>query len=704
MGLPDPVKGAPSRQPQLTATFTSRNAFPGWWSYLPEFELLRTEHSRIVGNQGIPGACGNTLRHQMAGLSYQVLTDDEQETAETEYYTLLLDNAKDALGNVIGGSGLFDLLAQDVLTAHQGGNVEVVRVRNGRYTGVPISLYALDGASLRYVGGELPVAQVNQVGQVLARFAADEVLHAGWNRYAQAQLTWYNRHPVQQAWIAINALAAGDDYNYSLLTDVIPQGLLNLGPGFDKDKALQWKAAWDAAKVSGKLEDIGLLWGTDKAEFIRFQEVIKDQPFQTMAYWYLTVVTANFEMSPLDIGFMTQINTKAAAETSAELSKNKGLQHLLRTLKEAVEHWILPSHLQLKWEDIDPSDESAEAMTRRTNTEALTMALRDGLLSLPQAQAEALRLGVFEIAVTEEEALDVTTSSESTDMDEADQETTEKAWLPEALRGIRESIARCYADEAHGHQHVAKAEDTGEDYAADLSDAERALLAQLEAEMQAALVAAYAQAGTTLPSPLPGESPEEWAARAASIVSGSVPLASIVAALVPSITALVQAGIEHGEAMIGIPLDFNVNDDAAQRFIAEYGLRIAEKLQETTLTRLTETLLAGWNLGEDMDQLAARVAAVMDDIPDWRALTIARTETIRAFNGGMWLAYQEGGVVVTKRWIDGQPGACVICVDLNGEEVPLGDDFSIGVQFPPAHPRCRCAVGPGKIDVTRYKA
>jgi SPP1 gp7 family putative phage head morphogenesis protein len=177
-----------------------------------------------------------------------------------------------------------------------------------------------------------------------------------------------------------------------------------------------------------------------------------------------------------------------------------------------------------------------------------------------------------------------------------------------------------------------------------------------------------------------------------------------VAALVPSITALVQAGIEHGEAMIGIPLDFNVNDDAAQRFIAEYGLRIAEKLQETTLTRLTETLLAGWNLGEDMDQLAARVAAVMDDIPDWRALTIARTETIRAFNGGMWLAYQEGGVVVTKRWIDGQPGACVICVDLNGEEVPLGDDFSIGVQFPPAHPRCRCAVGPGKIDVTRYKA
>ncbi len=103
-----------------------------------EFELLRTEHSRIVGNQGIPGACGNTLRHQMAGLTYKILTDEEQETPETEYYTLLLDNARDALGNVIGGSGLFDLLAQDILTAHQGGNIEIVRVRNGRYAGVPV--------------------------------------------------------------------------------------------------------------------------------------------------------------------------------------------------------------------------------------------------------------------------------------------------------------------------------------------------------------------------------------------------------------------------------------------------------------------------------------------------------------------------------------------------------------------------------------
>lgn len=687
MALPDPTQTAPSKQPQIVATFTNRNSFGGWWSYLPQFELLSTEHSRTVGNQGIPGACGNTLRHQMAGLSYQILTDEELETPETEYYTLLLENARDALGNVIGGSGLFDLMAQDVLTAHQGGNVEVVRVRDGRYRGVPVGLYALDGAALRYLGGEQPIAQVNKVGQVLARFYADEVLHTGWNRYAQAELTWYNRHPVQQAWVAINALAAADDYNYSLLTEVIPQGLLNLGPGFDRGKALEWKQAWDAAKVSGKLEDIGLLWGTDKAEFIRFQEQIKEQPFQTMAYWYLTVVTANFEMSPLDIGFMTQINTKAAAETSAELSKNKGLQHLLRSIKTAVEHWILPTHLQLVWQDIDPTDEMADATKRKTNTEALTLAIRDGLLSAEQAQAEAKRLDVFEI-----------------EAEEAQPTSVEKSWLPTALRGIRQSIARCYADDAHLHLHVAKAEgDDGEDYAVDLREEEIALLAQLEAEMQAAVIAVFAQGGGVLPGMLPGEDAAEWAARAAGGVMAAVPLATVVAALIPSITKLVQAGIDHGGAVVGIPLDFNVNDDAAQRYIAEYGLRIAEKLIQTTTDRLTATLLAGWDLGEDMDQLAARVAAVMQDIPDWRALTIARTETIRAFNGGMWLAYQEGGVVVTKRWIDGQAGACEICIGLHGEEVPLNKNFSIGVMFPPAHPRCRCAVGPGKIDVTRYK-
>ena len=413
--MPDVTQPAESKQ--VPATLGARNQFVGWWPLLQRYGVLKTAHSRIIGNQEIPGNCSSTLRNQMSGLEYRIVTRDTKEaTDETEFYTQVLDSARDEDGGLIGGSGLFDLMAQDILNARQGGNCEVVRMRGGRYDGVPIGLYAMDAATLlwrpRGKDDPEPIAQVSpDTGQVIrqaskeVRFAQDEVMHCVWTRYPVRGLQWYNRHPVQTAWVAINCLAAGDDLNYGILTEVIPQGLLNLGPGFTREKAMEWRDAWRAARQGGKLEDIGLLWGTDKAEFIRFNEPLKDQPYQHMSYWYLTVVTGSYGMSPLDIGFMTQLNTKAGAEVSAELSKNKGLAHLLHAIKGGVEYWILPPHLMLDWPDLDPTDEQVEADTRAANSQAITSAFAGGTgwIDRQQAQAEAVRLQVFELEVTDEE-------------------------------------------------------------------------------------------------------------------------------------------------------------------------------------------------------------------------------------------------------------------------------------------------------------
>jgi len=413
--LPDPTQPVDSKQ--IQATLGDRNAFTGWWPLLQQHGMLKTEHSRIIGNQGIPGNCNSTLRSQMAGLQWRVITrDTREETDETKYYSLVLGNARDQHGAQIGAAGLFDLVAQDVLNSHEAGNAEVVRIRGGRYDGVPIALYAVDAASLRWLprGAEdpEPIAQINPDsllpihggGGAEVRFAQDEIMHVVWSRYQSGGLQWYNRHPVQMAWVAINCLAAGDDYNYSLLTEVIPQGLLNLGPGFDRTKAMQWRDAWRAARQSGKLEDIGLLWGTEKVEFIRFNQALTEQPYQHMAYWYLTTVTGAYGMSPLDIGFMTQLNTKAGAEVSVELSKNKGLAHLLRVIGQGVEFWILPEHLALDWPDLDPTDEQVEAGTREANSRAITTAFAAGLgwITQQEARAESVRLGVFDLDVDEE--------------------------------------------------------------------------------------------------------------------------------------------------------------------------------------------------------------------------------------------------------------------------------------------------------------
>jgi len=78
-----------------------------------------------------------------------------------------------------------------------------------------------------------------------------------------------------------------------------------------------------------------------------------------------------------------------------------------------------------------------------------------------------------------------------------------------------------------------------------------------------------------------------------------------------------------------------------------------------------------------------------------RALTIARTEALKAANEGqkqLWRIATKKGLLTSrdmKVWITADP--CPICAPLEGETVPINSNFSVG-QDPPLHPRCRCTV------------
>jgi len=88
----------------------------------------------------------------------------------------------------------------------------------------------------------------------------------------------------------------------------------------------------------------------------------------------------------------------------------------------------------------------------------------------------------------------------------------------------------------------------------------------------------------------------------------------------------------------------------------------------------------------------------------YRARTIARTETIRASNAGQleaWKQARQQGLLDTDRtrrkWIVTIP--CPLCRqirDMNKDGVPLDEPF-MGpdgpIDYPPAHPNCRCVTG-----------
>ncbi len=106
------------------------------------------------------------------------------------------------------------------------------------------------------------------------------------------------------------------------------------------------------------------------------------------------------------------------------------------------------------------------------------------------------------------------------------------------------------------------------------------------------------------------------------------------------------------------------------------------------------------NIGMNPTLVAAKTRKFAEKMLRDRASNIARTETMNALNTGQleaWKQQQKSGLLAknaSKEWIvTPDDRLCQICAPLDGEIVPINKQFSIGVDAPPAHPRCRCSHG-----------
>lgn len=95
--------------------------------------------------------------------------------------------------------------------------------------------------------------------------------------------------------------------------------------------------------------------------------------------------------------------------------------------------------------------------------------------------------------------------------------------------------------------------------------------------------------------------------------------------------------------------------------------------------------------------------AYADRLLRHRAVTIARTEVIRATNAGqqaVWNDAQQEGLLpfdTGRTWIvTPDDRLCELCAPMDGQTVGLNEPFQSDegpVDYPPLHPNCRCAVG-----------
>lgn len=133
------------------------------------------------------------------------------------------------------------------------------------------------------------------------------------------------------------------------------------------------------------------------------------------------------------------------------------------------------------------------------------------------------------------------------------------------------------------------------------------------------------------------------------------------------------------------------------------GLRAsyADTMTATLLARIAAVLANGVTRGETIETLAR---AILDELRDeQRAHRIALTELTSASSTVALAVYRLAGIHSTLWATDENP--CPVCIENENQgPIPVGMPFASGDLAPPAHPNCRCAPIPVRLEVSRGHA
>ena len=150
-----------------------------------------------------------------------------------------------------------------------------------------------------------------------------------------------------------------------------------------------------------------------------------------------------------------------------------------------------------------------------------------------------------------------------------------------------------------------------------------------------------------------------------------------------------KLGAKNASQRVGIVLTDYIDRPRVQQALRREAYKFAEAAGDTSSGKLKYTLAEGTKLGESIPQLSERIKEVFgfnpntqdytpyeqgDELENWRAEMIARTETARAYSVGQRTAWVETEVVEAFIW-DAAGDACPFCLALDGKEIPTDENF-----------------------------
>lgn len=167
--------------------------------------------------------------------------------------------------------------------------------------------------------------------------------------------------------------------------------------------------------------------------------------------------------------------------------------------------------------------------------------------------------------------------------------------------------------------------------------------------------------------------------------------------------ALIDAAQQHGErlvaaqlgpkaAKLGVGFD-RLDTDAVEQLLGQVSggpLRaLLDGIAPAAGQVLADTLTTGIGAGHNPQKVARAMRRVVDTLPPQRAVTIARTEMLRAYRESARAGMKANRDVVDGWvWVSALDGrSCPVCVAMHGTRLPTEEVMG-------THPQCRCVPVP----------
>lgn len=172
--------------------------------------------------------------------------------------------------------------------------------------------------------------------------------------------------------------------------------------------------------------------------------------------------------------------------------------------------------------------------------------------------------------------------------------------------------------------------------------------------------------------------------------------------LEPIIKTIIKEQGRDTLSFLGLQNDVDMTHALVVDYLKEFSGELIKGINKTTLKDLRGELAEGTKEGESIPELKRRVESVFTQARGPRSEMIARTEVLRASNFATDVAYRQSDIVKGKEWLTAiDSRVCPICAPLDTKTAKLDENFktSVGdVEYPPAHPSCRCTTIPVLLD------